>query len=76
MADQALDPLVIGMFLHKLNVLLARIPIIGVGLGIRHAVPVGRADDVEPYLWIGPWIGSLFLIAPGVLTAMVLYEIA
>ena len=55
---------------------LQEIPIIGVGLGIRHAVPVGRADDVESYLWIGPWIGSLFLIAPGLLTAMVLYEIA
>ena len=35
-----------------------------IALGIWHGVHVGRADDVEPYLWLG----SLFLIVQGVLT--------
>ncbi len=39
-----------------------------IGLGILHAVHVGRADDVEPYLWAG----SLFLIVQGFLTLAVL----
>lgn len=33
-------------------------------LGVLHAVHVGRASDVEPYLWAV----SLFLIVQGVLT--------
>ena len=35
-----------------------------IALGLLHGVHVGRADDVEPYLWIV----SLFLIAQGVVT--------
>ena len=31
---------------------------------ILHAIHVGRADDVEPYLWAA----SLFLIVQGILT--------
>ncbi len=33
-------------------------------MGIWHAIHVGRADDVEPYLWVA----SLFLMVQGVLT--------
>ena len=33
-------------------------------MGIWHASHVGRADDVEPYLWVA----SLFLMVQGVLT--------
>ena len=36
-------------------------------LGVLHAFHVGRSDDVEPYLWVG----SVFLIAQGVLTLIV-----
>tara|TARA_B100000686_G_C16601419_1_gene868858 strand:- start:555 stop:860 length:306 start_codon:yes stop_codon:yes gene_type:complete len=39
-----------------------------IGLGILHAVHVGRADEIEPYLWIA----SFFLISQGVLTVMAL----
>ncbi len=39
-----------------------------IGLGILHAVHVGRADEVDPYLWIA----SFFLISQGVLTVMAL----
>jgi intracellular septation protein A len=33
-------------------------------MGVWHAVHVGRADDVEPYLWVA----SLFLLVQGGLT--------
>lgn len=33
-------------------------------LGVLHGVHVGRADDVEPYLWAA----SLFLVLQGVVT--------
>ncbi|MDH3581093.1 MAG: hypothetical protein OEM91_10775 [Hyphomicrobiales bacterium] len=35
-----------------------------IALGILHAINVGRADDVEPYLWGA----SLFLILQGIAT--------
>ncbi len=39
-----------------------------IGLGILHAVHVGRAEQAEPYLWIA----SFFLITQGVLTVIAL----
>ena len=35
-----------------------------VAVGVLHAIHVARADDVEPYLWVG----SIFLVLQGVIT--------
>ena len=39
-----------------------------IALGVLHAVHVGRSDDVEPYLWVA----SLFMIAQGVCTILLM----
>ena len=39
-----------------------------IALGVMHAIHVGRADDVEPYLWAA----SLFMLVQGSLTILLL----